>query len=255
MENENLAGTPAPPPPPPAAQPEQRVSAIGRIFGIFFEPTATFEDIARAPGFIAPLILVILCSLGTAAVITQRVDMRDFMMKQLEKSPRAEQMSAAQKEAAVDQMTKFSKYFAFAPPIFVPLIVLIIAGVLMLMVNFVFGGRATFNQLFAVAAHAQVIGVVNAIIIVAIVFLKDPSDFDLQNPVASNLAFLVSQESSKFLHRLLQSIDLFSLWQVFLLGTGAAVCAKMSRGKGIAAVAIPWLILALVSAGFAAAFG
>ena len=94
-----------------------------------------------------------------------------------------------------------------------------------------------------------------SMVTVVIVFLKDPSDFDLQNPVAGNLGTFISDESSHFLHRFGVSMDLFSFWQIFLLGTGLAACARLTRTKGIVAVVIPWLIYVLVVSGFAAMSG
>jgi len=254
MENaENTAGTPTPPEPQlapaPPAQPSK--GAFARVIGIFFEPEATFQDIARSPGFIVPLLLVILCSAGTAAVMVNRVDMRDFMAKTLEKNPRTESMSAAQKEQAIETGAKFAKIGIYFTPAIVPLSILIIAGILMLMTNFVFGGTATFKQLFAVATHAQMVGIIMGVLIVAILFLKDPADVDLQNPVASNLGLLIPMETSKFLHRMAISLDIFSFWQIYLLGTGAAICGRLSKAKGLMAIGIPWLIWVLIVSGLA----
>ena len=251
MENtENTAGLPIPPePPPPLPQPGK--SAFERVIGIFFEPEATFQDIARSPGFIVPLLLVMICSAGTAAVMVNRIDMRDFIAKQLDKNPRTESMPAAQKEQAIENGAKFGKIGFYVTPVFVPLMMLIIAGVLMVMANFVFGGTATFKQLFSVAAHAQMVGIIFGLLIVVILFLKDPADVDLQNPIASNLGLLIPIETSKFLHRFAISLDIFSLWQVYLLGTGAAICGRLSKAKGIMAIGIPWLVWVLIVSGFA----
>jgi hypothetical protein len=252
MENtENTAGTPFPPEPALAPAQPPRMSAFARVIGIFFEPDAVFQDIARSPGFILPLVLVILCSAGTAAVMVNRVDMREFMMKQLDKSPRTENMSAAQKEQAIETGAKFAKFGFFFTPLFVPLGILVIAGILMLMANFVFGGTATFKQLFSVAAHAQSIGIILGILIVIILFLKDPADVDLQNPIASNLGMLIPIETSKFLHRMGTSLDIFSFWQIYLLGSGAAICGRLSKAKGIMAIAIPWFVYVMIVSGLA----
>jgi hypothetical protein len=86
---------------------------------------------------------------------------------------------------------------------------------------------------------------------VVILFLKDPTDVDLQNPIASNLGLLIPAETSKFLHRLAISMDIFSFWQIYLLGTGAAICGRLSRVKGIMAIGIPWLIYVFIAAGLA----
>jgi hypothetical protein len=252
MENtENTAGTPFPPEPSPTLTPEPPgKSAIARILGVFFEPDATFTDIARSPGFIAPLLLMILCTFGTSWVIVHRVDMRDFITKQFEKNPRMESMPKDQKEQAIERGAKFSAGIIYATPIFIPLGVLIIAGILMVTGNFIFGGTATYKQIFSVVSHAQLTGIITGILAVVILYLKDPTDVDLQNLVASNLGPLVPAES-KFLHRAAISMDLFSFWQIYLMGTGLAICARLSKGKGIMAVAIPWLLFVLIASGFA----
>jgi hypothetical protein len=255
MENtENIAGTPQPPEPtaPPAPP---TMSAFARVIGIFFEPDATFRDIARSPGFIVPLVLVMLCSMATATVLVNRLDMRDIAAKQIEKNPRTESMPKEQKQAAIEMGAKIGTYATYASPVFVILAVLIISGVLLVMGNFVFGGTATFKQIFAVTAHAQLPGIIIAILAIVILFLKDPADVDVQNLVASNLGPLISAETSKFLHAVAISIDLFSFWQIFLLGTGLAICGRLSRAKGIMAVVIPWLIYVLIKSGLASLQG
>jgi hypothetical protein len=248
MENtENIAGTPQPPETPAAPT----MSAFARVIGIFFEPDATFRDIARSPGFIVPLVLVMLFSLATGATIVNRLDMRDIAAKQMEKNPRTENMSKEQKQNAIELGAKIGTYITYATPVFVILSTLVIALVIWVMGNFVFGGTATFKQLFAVTAHAQLVGIIMAILAIVILFLKDPGDVDVQNLVASNLGPLISADTSKFLHALAISMDLFSFWQIFLLGSGVAICGRLSRTKGIMAVVIPWLILVLIKCGLA----
>lgn len=227
------------------------MSALARIFGIFYEPDATFQDIARSPGFIAPLLLVMVFSCATAAVMVNRLDMKDIAAKQMAKNPRTESMSKEQKEQGIELGAKIATYATYAAPIFVVLGVLIISGVLMVMGNFIFGGTATFKQIFSVTAHAQLPGIIMGILAIVILFLKDPADVDPQNMVASNLGPLIPTETSKFLHALGTSIDIFSFWQIFLLGTGLAICGRLSRAKGIMAVVIPWLIIVLIKCGLA----
>jgi hypothetical protein len=254
MENaENTAGTPQPPEPQlaPALPAQPTMSAFARMIGIFFEPDATFQDIARSPGFIAPLLLVMLCSLGTVATMHNRLDWSEVVAKQMEKNPRFESLPKEQKEQQIKVGAKIGTYVLYATPLFVPLGVLIIAGVLIMMSNFVFGGTATFKQVFSVAIHAQLVGIIVSILAVVVLFLKDPADIDVQNLVASNLGPLISAETSKFLHATATSLDLFSFWQIFLLGTGLSICGRISRTKGIIAVVIPWLIVVLIKSGFA----
>src|SRR5947207_8727658 len=94
-------------PPEPQPQPQGSKGAFERIIGVFFEPSATFADIARAPAFIVPLILVVLVSMGSAMIVVNKVDMRDFMAKQIEKNPRMDSLSKEQKEQAIERGATF----------------------------------------------------------------------------------------------------------------------------------------------------
>jgi hypothetical protein len=147
---------------------------------------------------------------------------------------------------------KYAKYGFFFVPFFLPIWMLVLAGVLFMMSNFIFGGSATYKQLFAVAAHAQMPGIILGLLSVVVLFLKDPADIDVQNLVTSNLGPLISAETSKVGHRLAMSMDLFSFWQMFLLGKGISASARLSFAKGLMAVMIPWLLYVLVVTGLAA---
>src|SRR5690349_25161873 len=84
----------------------RRMSEIARLTGVFFEPTKTFEDIAQRPGWVVPLILIIVSALSVTVVFTQRVGWERFFRQQMENSPRMAQMSPEQREQALAMQTK-----------------------------------------------------------------------------------------------------------------------------------------------------
>ena len=236
----------------PPSEPRPSKGAFERIIGVFFEPTATFADIARSPSFLAPLLLLIVCSMATSAVMVQKIDAEQMVRQQIMKSSRAADIPKEQLEKQVEVGAKFAKYSFFAVPIFLPIWLLILAGILFMMSNFIFGGASTYKQLFAVATHAQMPGIILALLSIVVLFLKDPADIDVQNMVATNLGPLITDETSKVGHRLAMSIDLFSFWQIFLLGKGISASGRLSFAKGLMAVVIPWLLYVLVVTGLAA---
>lgn len=231
-------------------------SAFERLIGVFFSPGETFADIARSPGFVLPLGLIMIMSLTSSVIITNRVGMENIVRQQMMKSPRTAEMPKEQLEQAVERGAKFGAYFAYAAPVFAAIGLLIIAGALLMMANFVFGGASSFKQMFGVVTHASFPPVLLTVILsVVIVMLKDdPTDLDVQNLVAANLGVLISAETSKFLHRLAISMDLFSFWQMGLLATGISTASNLSFSKSLVAVAIPWALWVLCASGLAAAF-
>ena len=86
--------------PPAAPEPQPQMSAISRVFGVLFSPQKTFEDIVRKPGWLLPIVLLTVLSIAVSFGLNQRVNWREFMSQQIEKSPQAAQLSAGAKGAA-----------------------------------------------------------------------------------------------------------------------------------------------------------
>jgi hypothetical protein len=90
-----------------------------------------------------------------------------------------------------------------------------------------------------------------------VLYLKNPEDYDLQNPLMFNVGAFLSQDAPAWLRRMGTSLDLFSFWVMALLAIGivAASRKKMSFGKALAGVAIPWMLYVAVVTALAAVRG
>jgi len=230
------------------------MSEISRLTGVFFEPGKTFEDVARRPTFIVPLVLVMVCSLVYIMLFSQHVGWERMVRHQMETSKQAQQQTPEQREQAIQMGSKFAPIFGYAASIIgVPLVYLISAAVLLAMVKMM-SAPTRFSQVFAIMSYAGVTGIVFIVLAVAVMFLKNPDDFDLQNPLAFNLGALLDPNSgSKFVYTLATSIDLFAIWKIILIAIGlkAAGGRSMTFTKALMAVLIPWAIWILCAAALA----
>jgi len=57
-----------------------------------------------------------------------------------------------------------------------------------------------------------------------------------------------------FLHAVLQSVELFSIWSLVLLVIGYAITARVSRAKAGAFVVGAWLVYVVLKSALTAAF-
>lgn len=73
---------------PAAPEPQSQMSAISRMFGVLFSPQKTFEDIVRKPSWLIPIIVLTILSIGVSFALIHRVNWRDYISQQIEKSPR-----------------------------------------------------------------------------------------------------------------------------------------------------------------------
>jgi Yip1 domain len=244
--------------PAPMAEHQAAISPFGRILGVFFSPKATFEDIVRKPSWILPTALILLFSLAAIIALNSHFSWRDYISQQIEKSPRAAQLSAEQKEKQVEMSAKFSPVFAYVFGLVLPICgLLVIALVLMGAYNIMAGAGTNFKTSLAIVSHAVVpASVVGTILFVTVLFLKPAGMFDLDNPVATNVAALLPDDASKWLVALGKNIDLLELWKLALLSIGFAAVnpKKLKSAKSFNIVLGVFLVYLVIRVGIAFAF-
>jgi hypothetical protein len=230
---------------------------LSRIAGVFFEPAKTFEDVARRPSFVAPLLLVIVASLLFTGLYSQHVGWERMIRHQIETSPRAAQQTPEQRDQGIQMGTKIAPIFGYGISLVgVPVGTLICAAVLLVMVK-IMSAPVSFKQVFAVMCYSAMPGLIYIALSIVVMFLKNPDDFDIKNPLAFNPGALMDPAtSSKFLYSLATSLDLFSAWKIVLIAVGlkAAAGKTLSFTGALVAVLIPWGIWVLGSASLAGVF-
>ncbi len=239
-----------------AQQPEvPSLTVPQRLFGALFNPKPTFADIVRRPSFLPPLIVLIVFSLASSIVIVRRIGIEQIVRSEVMKSPQVADLPAERREEIIERGVAVARFTVYAAPlVFTPLAMLVIAAALLLMANFVLGAETNYKTLLSTTAYGMMPACVVAILGIITVFLKEPSDVDVQNLVISHLGPLFDPGSHKVLNRLASSLDLFSFWQIALLALGVSAAARFSFRKGLVAVMVPWAVWVLGAAGFRALF-
>jgi Yip1 domain len=98
--------------------------------------------------------------------------------------------------------------------------------------NLLAGANTDFGTSFAITSHAALTGLVSSLLFILVLYLKPPGTVDMENPVATNLAALLPDDSAKWLLALLKSIDIFTFWTLILLAIGfAATNPKKLKGS------------------------
>jgi hypothetical protein len=234
------------------------LGVFSRLTGVIFEPKKTFEDIARRPTFLVPLALVIVFSIGFLTVFSHRVGWDKVVRDRIEASSQSQQLSAEQKEQQIAVGVKFASIFGYAGVVVgTPVMALIVAGVLMGIAAGMMSAPIKFKQVFAVVCWSYVPTLISTVLAIIVMFLKNPEDFNLNNPLVFNPgAFLEPNTPSKFVYSLATSLDLFVLWIILLMATGlkAAGGKKFSFGSALFAVVLPWGVYVLGKSALTALF-
>lgn len=231
------------------------MNEFSRILGIFFEPKKTFADIAERPRWLVPLLLVILAGAAYIYAFGAHVGWATYMHRLMDNNPNMQRIPAEQRQQIFDMQLRFASVGGMINvAIAIPLMYLIGGGIAMGIIKGLLGVPIRFKQAFAVFCYAALPNLIARVLSIAVVFLKNPEDIDLQNPFLSNFGALMDPDkSSKFLYSLASSIDLFSFWVILLTAAGlkAAGGKRLSFGGALFAVVLPWTVWVLVRGGLA----
>ncbi len=250
-------------PPTPAETAPAGLSESQRILNIFLAPSKTFEDIRRNTSWWVPWLLGSLISACFILTVDKRIGFEtvvnnqmaqapEFMKRAMERVPPEERQKSLQRQIAGQRIGAL--YLGW---LFYLIFSIVLAALLMFVFNFILEAGIPFKNALATWFYASLPRAVLFALLGIVVLLigVDPSGFDFENPITTNLAaFLDPTTSSKFLYRLLGGIDIFVIWAVILLGMGFASQSrkKMSAATGITTIAVLYGIYVLGRAGLAA---
>jgi hypothetical protein len=240
-----------------AEAPPAGMSEISRLTGVFFEPKKTFEDIAERPKWFAPLLIFCLAMLAYFAIYGTRIGWSTYLDQQMETNPalqqRLERMAPDQRASAIRLQEKAVPIaFYGAAIVGVPVTLLLSSALMFGLASGVMSAGLRCKQVFAVACYSALPNVILRMLAIVVMFLKNPEDFNVTNPVGFNpAAYMDPVSTSRFAYTVLTGVDLFTLWALLLSAVGikAAAGKRMSFGGALFVVVLPWAVILLVSAG------
>lgn len=245
----------------------QPVAAAGltqwqRLADTFTAPSKTFEDIKRGNrSWWLPLIVMALFGYIFFGAIVQKVGIRQVTENQIRMSPKAQERMAQATPEQREQGYKISDGITegvfIAGPLMGMLGAVVVGAVLFGTINFGFGGRAKFGDVFAVVYYAWLPSLVKVLLGVVVIYAgMAPESFNIKNFAPTNLgAFLDPVETNKALYALATAFDAVTIWMVVLMGIGVATVAGVKRSSGYIAVFGWWLIVVFLGVVSASLFG
>jgi hypothetical protein len=249
--------TPAPAPSPVVAEPAPAGGFFQNLIDVYFSPREAFQRIVSRPSFLLPLAAYLVLVLGFTAIWMSRMDPVEFMKVQLEESGQADKMPAEQRQQVIEQQSKMMPVFGWVGSIVgTAVVLLLVAGVLLFVFRFFYAAEVTFKQALTIVSWVLfAVGLVTTPLLILVLQLKGDWNINPQYALQAHLGVLLDkQTAAKPLYALLSSIDVFSLWMVFLLAVGFGVASRKTTGSAIWGVAIPWLVIVLIKVGWAAIF-
>ncbi len=247
--------------PETTAEPIEQGSFLNRLIGVYFSPGETFKSFASNPGLLAPIIGLVLIGGIVGYLFFSKVDFAQVIAPQIEQMVEAGRIQKEQAPQVIAMQANIAKYSALVMGLIGNVLFsLIVAGVFKL-VSLVLGKENTYKSLLAVTLYTFLaIGIISSLILGILIFARG-SEFDIQNPLGTNLgtvlSFLFEQNSlPKFIWGLARAVDIFYIWIIVLLGIGyAAVTRHLKATTAGVILGALYFGMAIIGAALGAIFG
>ncbi len=243
------------------------MSTVGRLTGIFFEPSNVFRNLRAHPRWLAAVLIIGCLNAAYITAFYKRLTPErviNYTMDKLMESPLKPPPEALEKsrQVAIEQ----AKSPAFQAGNIVKAIVSAFFGVafiaaLYLLGVLAFGGRMHWWQAYAVAAYISLpVTVIQKIISLVILYIKQPEDIHpilgQETLVTDNLGILIKSAEHPVLFVALASIGILSFYKLWLTSTGLREGGYKVSSSAAWGVAITlWILGLLFGLAGAAIFG
>jgi len=240
---------------------EYELSHTDKLVGLFTEPAAMFEKIAKFPpkaiDWVLPVILLIVFAilsnvmLMTNPLIKQSIvdEQLTEIEKRLDEAVEAGQMTQQQADERLDQTRDFMEnqlgatmIIQFvATVIIIFIIVFVVAGVFLLLSKTLLKGEGSYVSSLVAYGLPFYIGILG-IIVMIIVSMATDKMFE-----GVSLANLLGADKKEIGGYLLSKVELFSIWFHVIIGIAYAKMFKSpDTGKFIGMVFTAWIIWSLI---------
>lgn len=242
-----------------------QMSFVQRLTGIYLEPTKTFEDISRKRSWLGIFLVVCVVALVANYALQARMDPADMARKGfamskpfLKKFMPAEQLQAAEEQAAKQALQPRGFFAKYSPIVFTPIVMYItyfILAAIFLLAFLTTGASMNIRKSFTAAIWGMgPPAILVTLLSLLFIYVKNPTDLEIAPVynVVSNLGMLADATAHPVLNSLLSSIDLFSIWTIVLLSIGFAAMSekKLTAAKAAVPIVALWAIWVLLKLGF-----
>lgn len=214
---------------------QQELNIVQKIFGVFFSPTKTFMSIDYKPGWVVPVVVILLITI-VMSVIANPILMplqKDKILERME----ARGATKDQMDEASERIEKSAQFGFIFASISLIIKVLILALIVWFVSKIVLGKNSTFQKVFSMYIYSYLPWVFGVVLVVILMVIQKSPDIHF-----SIAAFLPDEQSGKLIYNVLRSISVFSIWHFIILAIGFSVIFKISLKKNIGSIIILLLI-------------
>ena len=207
---------------------QEEMNLQTRLLRVFHDPGRSFSAIVGRESANDWLLPVLLASLVGVGAYFLTVD----LVVDLE-SPAAREQMAEMSEAEREQYVQgIQTYGWMQMPVMMFFSLAVVSGVLLMFTRYLFDKEVSYRQMLVVKGYASMVLIPEWIVRTPLILIQETADVYTGPGV-----FVPAEMANSFFGKMLIGINLFDLWQIWIMGIGIAV---MSRAPVKKATLLNW---------------
>jgi len=231
--------------------PSSPTSQLSRIVNVFTSPSDAFEGIAGSPSKVGTWLIPMLCALAISIFIsyllvsneTLRAQLLESQKQSMQKMVESGRITQQQADMQAERMESMGggMFMAFA-----------VIGSIVFLAGYYFGGSlflwlggkfvlkspGGYGKYLEVYGTSAWVGILGAVITVLMILGMN----SMYASPSAGLAVLSEYDPTNHTHRFLTSLNIFSVWQVLVIGLGLSKLSGKGLGMSLGVAFVLWLI-------------
>lgn len=220
------------------------LQALVRVVRIFYAPRSVAREIREQPNWVFPLLLTLLLSFVSTAVLIERPETQQTLQQALESS--GQKASELEKVKLLEAMRVVAWVGFLAAPMVGNLFVAVLLWGAALMME----AKIGFIPVFSFQLHAQMVTLVPRTLGVAWILGRQGGTLSAAElPLPFSLGMLLpAGMASPMLKAVADSVDLFGIWYWAVIVAGLSIVAGIPWRRLFVPASFLWVLGVLVSA-------
>ena len=220
----------------------QDVGLFDRLGRIFYDPQTSFAAVREretSQDWFAPIAIAVLVGI-VSHFITIDIS-HDPNLPQFQK--KLESFTEEQRQTALNNLDGSREHSWMQIPV-VAFMSLVVMGVVLLgLAKLVFQSEVTLREMLVVKGYASIILVPETVLRTLLVLVKGNP-----NVYTGPGAFVPAELAGTFFGNLMMAINVFDIWQGWVMGLGLAILASVSQKKALFAIFTLYMLWIVVGA-------
>ena len=209
-----------------------------KILNLYFSPLETFKALNQKPDWLIPVIISIIVILAFTMVALPKVILPERGKKIME----MDKLTQEQKDRTLESLEGMRIYIItpVSIVIFSFLLIFVKSGIFYLVFS-LFGSRTVFKKVLAVVSYSLLTSIPETILKTSLILIKGSTK------VYTSLALFAPNLGLKSpVFKVLARIDIFTIWNLFLISLGLTVMYALGKKKTFSIVFGLWVIWLLI---------